>query len=339
VQLAFVVVIIGIPLGFVIPLPDTVFESAEHAYYRGDYEKAFRLFNQNVDHYDVFRKGGGFCDYMGKEEWYWPAATAQGFRSSSSISARNALSRIYLYCEPKTYANIDLIKRIKRIANHGDANAQALLGVLFFKGRGVPHDFVEGIGWYRKAAEQEHLLAQIQLGFAYRRGDGTSKDDREAAKLFESPAKAGFADAAYELGFMYLNGEGVPPDPYSAAEWFAHAADESWELADTGWIDKANYELGMMYYEGYPATPLDIEEAERRFLIARNSHAQAQEMWSSIQSDKWHDRQERRASRKRLLEEWKHARAKEEDRRAWLEGGGERFYKRFMLQRELEKRR
>jgi TPR repeat protein len=51
--------------------------------------------------------------------------------------------------------------RIK--AEHGDAEAQYNLGILYHDGQGVPRDDAEAVKWYRKAAEQGNALAH---GFA-----------------------------------------------------------------------------------------------------------------------------------------------------------------------------
>ena len=46
-------------------------------------------------------------------------------------------------------------------AEAGDATAQLDLGLMYGTGRGVPQDFAEAVGWYRKAAEQGTALAQF----------------------------------------------------------------------------------------------------------------------------------------------------------------------------------
>ncbi|MGO9417290.1 MAG: SEL1-like repeat protein, partial [Syntrophobacteraceae bacterium] len=36
----------------------------------------------------------------------------------------------------------------------GNANAQFLLGAIYYDGKGAPQDYSEAIKWYRKAAER-----------------------------------------------------------------------------------------------------------------------------------------------------------------------------------------
>jgi len=43
---------------------------------------------------------------------------------------------------------------IPKLAERGDAEAQDILGNMYYNGQGVPQDYKEAARWYRKAAEQ-----------------------------------------------------------------------------------------------------------------------------------------------------------------------------------------
>ena len=58
------------------------------------------------------------------------------------------------------------------LAEEGDAEAQYLLGRMYFAGKGVPKDHAESVKWYRRAAEQGNAEAQSKLGFMYHFGWG-----------------------------------------------------------------------------------------------------------------------------------------------------------------------
>ncbi|MHB8716307.1 MAG: tetratricopeptide repeat protein, partial [Sulfuricaulis sp.] len=59
------------------------------------------------------------------------------------------------------------------LAEHGDADAQFTLGVLYNRGDGgVEKDMIEAVRWYRKAAEQGHVIAQYNMGIFYATGTG-----------------------------------------------------------------------------------------------------------------------------------------------------------------------
>ena len=45
-------------------------------------------------------------------------------------------------------------------------------------------DYVEAAKWYRKAAEQGHVLAQTLLGKMYQQGVGVTQDYAESVKWF-----------------------------------------------------------------------------------------------------------------------------------------------------------
>ncbi len=62
------------------------------------------------------------------------------------------------------------------LAEQGNAQAQYYLGVLYFKGEGVPQDYAQARKWWRKAAAQGHAIAQFNLGLLYNFGLGVPQD-------------------------------------------------------------------------------------------------------------------------------------------------------------------
>lgn len=117
----------------------------------------------------------------------------------------------------KDYATA--FRLFKPLAEQGNSEAQANLGLMYELGRGVNKDFFEAFKWYRSAAEQGTAWAQTNLGLAYASGRGTEKDYKEAAKWFRRAALQGSTRAQEALGAMYNNGRGVPLDHKAAAEW------------------------------------------------------------------------------------------------------------------------
>jgi len=55
------------------------------------------------------------------------------------------------------------VKTLRRLAESGDARAQASLGAAYSEGKGAPQDYAEAVKWYRRAAEQSHARAQHNL--------------------------------------------------------------------------------------------------------------------------------------------------------------------------------
>jgi hypothetical protein len=81
-------------------------------------------------------------------------------------------------------------------------------------------------------AEQCSAFAQINLGLMYYKGEGVPQDDKEAAKWFRMSAEQGNNEAQYNLGFMYAFGEGVPQDYKEAYAWLSVAKANGLELAE-----------------------------------------------------------------------------------------------------------
>jgi TPR repeat protein len=71
------------------------------------------------------------------------------------------------------------------LAQAGDARAQAILGYMFANGRGVPQNYIEAAGWYRRASEQGNPTAQYMLGLMYDKGQGVPQDYVEAYKWLD----------------------------------------------------------------------------------------------------------------------------------------------------------
>ena len=89
------------------------------------------------------------------------------------------------------------------LAKEGNSNAQFNIGLMYFKGRGVPQDYQETMRWYRLAAEQGFAQAQYNLGVMYVKGQGVPKDYKEAERWYRLAAEQGYKQAQYLLGMLY----------------------------------------------------------------------------------------------------------------------------------------
>jgi uncharacterized protein len=61
------------------------------------------------------------------------------------------------------------MRLFRPLANHGNAEAQNNVGVMYEKGQGVSQNHTEAVKWYRKAANQGNALAQSNLADLYAR--------------------------------------------------------------------------------------------------------------------------------------------------------------------------
>jgi hypothetical protein len=108
--------------------------------------------------------------------------------------------------------------------DEGDARAQSLLGLMHYRGQGVPRDYAEAAKWFRLAADQGDVDAQFYLGVMYSEGQGLPQDYAEGAKWFRLAADQGDAQAQYNLGIFYATQQAGKPDNVSAYMWFSLAA-------------------------------------------------------------------------------------------------------------------
>ena len=83
------------------------------------------------------------------------------------------------------------VKRLRELAESGDAPSQNQLAICYFAGKGITKNSAEAIKWFRKAASQGYSNAENKLGECYRDGTGVTKNRAEAIKWFRKAAKKG----------------------------------------------------------------------------------------------------------------------------------------------------
>jgi uncharacterized protein len=120
------------------------------------------------------------------------------------------------------YATV--LQLARPLAAEGDARAQSMLGLVYYRGRGMAQDHNEAVKWFRRAADQGDAAAQFNLGVMFSEGQGVPQDYAEAAKWYRLAADQGDAQAQYNLGLSYARGEAGEADNVSAYMWFNLAA-------------------------------------------------------------------------------------------------------------------
>jgi TPR repeat protein len=86
------------------------------------------------------------------------------------------------------------LKLWRSLANQGSAKAQALLGVMYDDGQGVPQDYAEAIKWYRLAADHGVAVAQVNLGLMYFKGLGVPQNYVQAHVWWNLAAANPYSD-------------------------------------------------------------------------------------------------------------------------------------------------
>lgn len=93
------------------------------------------------------------------------------------------------------YAQKDFAKALqlaRPLAEAEDAEAQGLLGVMYFLGQGVDQDYEESLKWSRKAADQGNVAGMNGVGLMYLYGlGGVERNLDQAGKWLRKSAAAG----------------------------------------------------------------------------------------------------------------------------------------------------
>lgn len=96
-------------------------------------------------------------------------------------------------------------EELRRQAEAGDANAQYLLALKFYKGSGEVQDPRQGFLWMKVSAEGGCLKAQKALGLLYTSAQHApfpNEDPQEAIRMYYLAAEQGDAEAPVLVGEM-----------------------------------------------------------------------------------------------------------------------------------------
>ena len=99
--------------------------------------------------------------------------------------------------QKKDYATA--LREFKPLAEKGHAQAQNMLGWMYYYGEGVPQDYKTAVKWYRLAAEQGHAYAQYWLAEMYQDGKGVLQNYVYAHMWYNVCASQGPEDPDKDL--------------------------------------------------------------------------------------------------------------------------------------------
>ena len=111
--------------------------------------------------------------------------------------------------------------------------------------------------------------AMCSLGLMYARGQGVSKDYDAAASWFVRAHEQHHTGATYFLGKMHATGVGLSKDSNKAKSYFEECS---------GVDVRAQYELGILYFNDDQIRHDYVKSAEWMEKAAKNGHAEAQFM-------------------------------------------------------------
>jgi len=144
------------------------------------------------------------------------------------------------------------LKEVTPLAKAGHMEAQHLLGLMYYMGRGVTRDYKLAMLWHRKAADQGKADAQYVVGAMYYTGNAVPQDHQLAVEWFRKAAAQGHGEAQHALGLMYrYHAAGLPQDKVLAYML--------WNLAAAGGNVNATEQRAAIAKR---MTPEQIEEAQ-----------------------------------------------------------------------------
>jgi hypothetical protein len=137
--------------------------------------------------------------------------------------------------EDKKSAARDILSFMKIIGDkqEADQNIHDILGFIKIEDNEIPERyFQEALKWTTKAAEKGIAEAQYVLGYIYYNGKGASRSFPDAVRWFEASAEKGHTEAQFSLGKMYVEGQVRLENDYVLGyTWFNLAAAKGHEEA------------------------------------------------------------------------------------------------------------
>lgn len=159
------------------------------------------------------------------------------------------------------------LKEITPLAKAGNADAQHLLGLMYYMGRGVPQDYKQAFAWHQKAAVQGKADAQYVIGAMYYKGNAVPQDQKQAVYWFRKAAEQGHPEALYALALMYrYHVAGMPQDVViaymlwnlAAANGHANSANQRASVARVMSQEQVE-EAQALSRSWKPGTPLPVQ--------------------------------------------------------------------------------
>jgi len=111
-------------------------------------------------------------------------------------------------------------QNLARLAEQGDCDEQYRLAELYYRGDGIPRNYLEAEKWYLLSAEHGHRGAQYGLGLLYLKHLGNRA---EGTRLLALAGERGDGWACYALATALSQASGPGRDPVAAYVWFCLA--------------------------------------------------------------------------------------------------------------------
>lgn len=149
-------------------------------------------------------------------------------------------------------------KWLLRAAEQGKASPESenIIGGMFLRGINVPQNYLEAKRWLTEAADQGNVAAQNDLAYLFFNGLGGERDYKKALELYEKAAMKGDILAQSNTGLMYANGMGTDIDKARGYAWYSLAVSGGNTFAT---ISRNNLMRDMSWEELNRAQALSVE--------------------------------------------------------------------------------
>lgn len=142
-------------------------------------------------------------------------------------------NRIYQLMERGDFPSA--VRGLVSLADAGEAQAEYLLGYMYYNGKGVEASHDIAVGFLEAAAKKGFLPAVKLLGGIKRKKPDLTTDEIEALK---TSADGGDEKAAYKYAMLLMRGGGVKRDKTAAIEYFQAAARKGHFLSMIALFDR-----------------------------------------------------------------------------------------------------
>lgn len=209
------------------------------------------------------------------------------------------------------------VQLFEKAADAGNQRAQLNLGILYFRGQGVPRDLVQARAWLEKAAAEDDPYALYALARSVEESDGSAiADPIRATDLYRRAAEKGHPLAALRYGLALADGTGIKQNVLAAQRWLLIAQKDDvpeaalalgdmtartppsrdtasretilqnaaawYAVAANAGVASAQFKLGNAYYAGAGVTR-DVSQAANWYTrAARQGLPEAQQLLSVL---------------------------------------------------------
>jgi TPR repeat protein len=207
------------------------YEDAIAAFNNKDYKTAFAIAEKLTDCPKAkIVLGNIYIDGLGMAHADFSKALAcyTEAAEANDAEAQYIIGSLYYSGRGVHQSYAEAAKWFEKSALNGYVKAQSDLGEMNYRGKGIPRDYTKAVKWFEMAVEQEDAKAMFFLGGMYNsKNQGVQTNTLKTAELWRKSAALGYPNAEFYLGQMYLIGRGgITQNADSAMIWINKAAND-----------------------------------------------------------------------------------------------------------------